>query len=198
MRCNMWIDSDQGGWIMNIDINISFFLWHHKLQLWAAFEKVAGVIKVPVVQYFRYKWVFIIPSPSLLTRHEVADEITFPRAILFHEWISSSFALISRKPREKIYIFMNQSFVIPPGVSPSLNAVEKIIFGKERNEWDNWIVFLKLHSKRWFRKFNHWTRLGIGWALGGLAKIFLGFLIGIAFRVQLSVFKLVGVSLKIC
>lgn len=59
--------------------------------------KIAGVIKVP--RLVLYKWIFIIPSRSLLVLgwHR---KLLF-HAILFYEWIFSSFAPPSLKRSEK-------------------------------------------------------------------------------------------------
>lgn len=84
-----------------------------------------------------------------------------------------------RKPREKIYIFMNQSFVIPPGVSPSLNAVEKIILVKKEMNETIELVFLNFIQKDGSGNLIIEPGWELGERSGDWRRYFWGFLLGL-------------------
>jgi hypothetical protein len=96
---------------MNIDINIFFpgIINNGYVPL---------VIKSTEGSMF-YKWISIIPfilegSPKLLsTRHDIVSFNEFCVFSFFAENSSHFFFRCNLKSETKIYIFMNQSFVIP-------------------------------------------------------------------------------------
>lgn len=73
---------------------------------------------------------------------------------------------------------MNQSFVIPPGVSPSLNAVEKIILGKKEMNETIELVFLNFIQKDGSGNLIIEPGWELGERLGDWQRYFWGFLLG--------------------
>lgn len=159
MRCNMWIDSDQGGWIMNIDINI---FWDHKLPLYARLEsrrfrrresnkstKGCSINGFPL-----FLLSHLVNPPRRKVANTPKKNLPF-HAILFHEWIFSSRCAFERSEK---FTFLWISRFCYPGVSASV--IEYIFCRRETTQETETketieLVFLNFIQKL-YRKFNRY------------------------------------------
>lgn len=90
-----------------------------------------------------YKWVFIIPSPSLLTRtaRNAKHEDGSSQKLLFH----ARYCLLNEFSSSRHSLWASEKFAFL-WISLLL-SLRHWVLSKIRNEWDNWIGFLKFHWK---------------------------------------------------